>query len=80
MSTRGAGCFLTVVDPGLPARRLTLSAPPIIGTVDDIVSGFIVFLGEHELTLECYTWGAIDVPEDFRQRDVLVQEPALKFS
>jgi hypothetical protein len=56
---------------------LTLSVPPItIGTVDDVVSGFIVFLGEHELTLECHTWGAVDVPEDFRQRDVLVQEPS----
>jgi hypothetical protein len=72
----GCGYFLTVVDPQLPAKRLTLSVPPIIGTVDDVVSGFIVFLGEHELTLECHTWGAVDVPENFRQRDVFVQEPS----
>jgi len=72
----GCGYFLTVADPELPAERRTLSVPPIIGTADDVVSGFIVFLGEHELTLECHTWGVVDVPADFRQRDVLVQEPS----
>jgi hypothetical protein len=74
----GCGYFLTVADPELPAERLTLSVPPIIGTVDDVVSGFIVFLGKHELTLECHTWGVVDVPDNFRQRDVLVQEPSPK--
>ena len=72
----GCGYFLTVVDPELPAERRTLSLPPIIGTADDVVSGFIVFLGEHELILECHAWGTVDVPDDFRQRDVLIQEPS----
>ncbi|AHX16213.1 hypothetical protein CH75_06925 [Dyella jiangningensis] len=72
----GCGYFLTVADPELPAERLTLSVPPIIGTADDVVSGFVVFLGEHEPTLECHTWGVVDVPDDFRQRDVLVQQPS----
>lgn len=72
----GCGYFLTVADPGLPGERKTLCVPPLIGTADDVVCGFIVFLGQHELTLECHTWGAVDVPADFRQRNVLVDEPS----
>lgn len=72
----GSGYFLTVADPGLPGERKTLSVPPLIGTADDVVCGFIVFLGQHELTFECHTWGPVDVPPDFRQRNVLVDEPS----
>lgn len=70
----GCGYFLTVADPGLPSERQTLSVPIIIGTADDVVCSFIVFLGEHELTLECHTCGIVDVPEDLRQRRVLVED------
>ncbi|WP_199101134.1 hypothetical protein [Dyella sp. ASV21] len=72
----GSGYFLTVADPGLPSERKTLSVPPLIGIADDVICGFIVFLGQHELTLECHTWGAVEVPADFRQRNVLVDEPS----
>jgi hypothetical protein len=36
-----------------------------------------VFLGNGKLTLECHTWGAVDVPADFRDRDVLISTPPI---
>jgi hypothetical protein len=71
----GCGYFLTVKHPELPAERHSLSEPPVAGTSGDIQAGFVVYLGDHELTLECHTWGAVDVPADFRDRVVSVQTP-----
>ena len=68
----GSGYFLTVKHQGLPADRRTLSDPFVVGVAGDVRAGFVVFLGDGELTLECHTWGELDVPSDFRQRPVKV--------
>jgi hypothetical protein len=47
--------------------------PFLLGTSGSISCGFIVFLGNGELTLECHTWGAESVPEDFRTRRVAIE-------
>ena len=75
----GSGYFLTVSLPSLPADPKTLSDPPVVGNVGDIQAGFVVFLGNQELTLECHTWGAVDVPADFRDRKVAVSTPPVNF-
>lgn len=68
----GSGYFLTVAEPDLPLERRTLCEPPVAGVVDGVQAGFVAYIGDHELTLECHTWGEIDVPEDFRNRAVQV--------
>ena len=71
----GCGYYLTVKHPDLPLEKKSLSDPPVAGVADQIHAGFIVYLGDGELTLECHTWGAIDVPPDFREMNVLVKTP-----
>jgi hypothetical protein len=71
----GSGYFVTIRDPRLPTKRLTCSVPPLVGVADNIVSGFVVFVGDGQLMLECHSWGYINVPADFRDRDVIVREP-----
>lgn len=71
----GDGYFITVYLPSLPTARKTLSAPPVVGNSGAIQAGFIVFLGEQELMLECHTWGAVDIPPDFREREVTISIP-----
>jgi hypothetical protein len=66
----GSGYYLTVRHPSLPSARMVCDAPLLKGTSGKIVSGFVAFLENGELTLECHTWGAVDVPEDFREREV----------
>lgn len=71
----GSGYFLTVTDPSLPEVTATLSYPDVVGEQGEVTCGFVVFVGDHELTLECHTWGAVDVPSDFRDRAVNVGTP-----
>lgn len=75
----GSGYYLAISHASLPIEQKTLSYPPVVGNVGEIQAGFVVFLGDQELTLECHTWGAVDVPEDFRDRHVLVSTPPVNF-
>jgi hypothetical protein len=75
----GSGYFLTVRHSSLPVEEQTLSDPPVVGNVGDIQAGFVVFLGGRRLTLECHTWGPVDVPSDFRERAVVVSTPPVNF-
>lgn len=69
----GSGYHLTLRSPTLPDVRQTLSRPIVRGKADGIECGFLVFLEHGKLTLECHTWGAIDVPCDFRERNVVLE-------
>jgi hypothetical protein len=44
----------------------------VVGRSGEVLCGFVAFLRNRELTLECHTWGAVDVPRDFRDLDVNV--------
>ena len=73
----GCGYFLTVAHASFPNHRCTLSEPAVVGTAGEVRAGFVLFLGENELTLECHTWGAVDVPEDFRDRPIEISTPPI---
>ena len=49
------------------------------GVAGQIQAGFVVYLGDGELTLECHTWGEIDVPNNFRDMAVQVKTPPDNF-
>src|SRR5262245_65162312 len=72
MEYTGCGYYLTVRDSSLQTKRQTLSKPVAIGSCGDVQAGFIVCLGDGKLTLECHPWGPVDVPEDFRDRAVII--------
>jgi hypothetical protein len=69
----GSGYFLTITHPQLPREKITLGEPIVMGHAGGIDCGFVLFFGSQELTIECHTWGPIDVPEDFRTKDVRVE-------
>jgi hypothetical protein len=69
----GSGYFLTVRHSNLSVERQVFSEPIVIGEVDKIPCGFVVFIENKEMTLECHSWGEIDVPEDFRNRSVEIK-------
>jgi hypothetical protein len=70
----GCGYFLTIRHPTLPVKRVVCDEPKLAGTADGIDSGFVIFIQNGQLTLECHSWGDIDVPEWFRDREVQVAE------
>ncbi len=68
----GVGYFLTLRHPALPRERLVCDKPTVIGQSEGIESGFIVFIENHELVLECHSWGADHVPETYRDENVQI--------
>ena len=72
----GVGYFLTVRHSAVPSERVVCHRPLVIGKADDVECGFVIFLEGGELTLECHSLTATQVPEDFRQRPVEVATAA----
>ena len=68
----GSGYFLSLHHPDLPSERSVYTEPKVIGEANGISSGFIVFVENSELTLECHSWGEIDIPENYRNLNVKV--------
>jgi hypothetical protein len=74
----GVGYFLTVRHSSLPNDRAVCNKPILIGSSDDYEFGFVVFLENGELTLECHSWGGASLPDDLRARDVRVRPASQK--
>jgi hypothetical protein len=72
-----SGYYLTIRAPWLPDMRETLSDPVVIGSSGKYRCGFVGFLGSGEFTLECHTWGEVDIPKEFRDLDVAISSDVL---
>lgn len=70
----GVGYFLTVRHASLPAVRTVYSEPMLTGRSGEVHSGFVVFLEDGELTLECYSWGDDQIPESYRDELVEISQ------
>ena len=69
----GCGYFLTMRHPFLSEDRIVCSEPNLIGEADGTTCGFVIFIENKELTIECHSWGEKDVPQEFRDKDVQVR-------
>ncbi len=69
----GSGYFFSLKHPCLPKARVVCSEPLVMGYADGVDCGFVVFIENGELTIECHTWGSIDFPEGFRNKDVQIK-------
>ncbi|HEV7890832.1 MAG TPA: hypothetical protein VGP08_09345 [Pyrinomonadaceae bacterium] len=67
----GRGYFLTVRHESLPRERIVCNSPMLSGSAGGVNCGFVIFIEDGELTIECHPWDE-DVPEDFRDREVRV--------
>ncbi|MEH6740647.1 MAG: hypothetical protein V7695_19200 [Sulfitobacter sp.] len=67
----GKGYFLTLSSNDLPVERLVLDKPIVNGEVGELLTGFVVFVENNELTLECFSYGEI-VPDNYRDLSVTV--------
>jgi hypothetical protein len=74
----GSGYFLTVHHKYLPKERIVCSEPTVIGETDDITAGFLIFIENNELTIECHSWNEVDIPVDFRDKNVRINPVEIK--
>lgn len=66
----GYGYFLTLAHPGLSQERLVCDKPVVSGRHDHLRCGFVVFIEDRELTLECYPLFGDPLPNGFRLQPV----------
>lgn len=59
----GAGYFLTIKNPALPQHRIVLDSPNIQGKLDGIDVGYLAFVENSELMLECYSYDQEILPK-----------------
>jgi len=70
----GNGYLLTVKHTGLPLERNVYSEPMLIGQCGNIETGFIVFVENGELTIECHGWEDMIIPQDYREMDIKIRD------
>jgi hypothetical protein len=74
----GSGYFLTLPISDLPQTRRTFSEPAVAGEAEGVNCGFVAYLENGNVLLECHSWGEIDVPEGFRELNVQVSTPDVR--
>ena len=66
----GVGYFVTIRHRAIPSTRTVCNQPLVVGKAGDVECGFVVYLDNGALTLECHSWGDGELPEDFRECQV----------
>jgi len=51
----GSGYFITIKDPTLPKQRIVLDIPKLNGMLGNIEVGYLAFIENSEILLECYS-------------------------
>lgn len=69
-SYTGAGYFLELENNILPINRKTVSEPTLLGRAENLEVGFLIFIENSKLTLECHSWGAENLPETIREKSI----------
>ena len=69
----GAGYFLELTNEILPIDRKTISEPTLFGRADNFEVGFLVFIENSKLTLECHSWGKENPPKTIREKTIAIE-------
>jgi hypothetical protein len=69
----GAGYFLELSNDILPKDRKTISKPTLCGRADNIEVGFLIFIENSKLILECHSWGEENPPETIREKSIVIE-------
>lgn len=69
----GAGYFLELTNDILPKDRKTISVPTLFGRADNFEVGFLIFIENSKLILECHSWGEENPPETIREKTISIE-------
>jgi hypothetical protein len=70
----GNGYFLTFKESNIPKNRIVCDKPILIGEYNGIETGFVVFVENGEMTIECHGWGDKEIPKDYREWKILIKQ------
>ncbi len=66
----GAGYFIKIISEKIELKNEVISAPVPIGKIGELQIGFIIFIEDNNIIIECHSWGMENPPENIRQLDV----------
>ncbi len=69
----GAGYFLKLKNEIFPVNRKVISEPIIIGRTDNFNVGFVLFMENKALTIECHSWGDKNPTKNIRQEKLTIE-------
>jgi len=69
----GAGYFLELTNDLLPKGSETISEPTLLGRGDNFEVGFLIFIEDSKLILECHSWGNENPPESVREESIALK-------
>jgi len=69
----GAGYFLQLRNEIFPINRKVISNPMIMGKGENHDVGFVLFMQNRTLTIECHSWGEGNPPESIRQEKLVIK-------
>ena len=65
--------FLELTNKILPKDRKTISEPTLFGRGYNFEVGFLIFIENSKLTLECHSWGEKKPPETIREKSIAIE-------
>lgn len=69
----GAGYFLKISNELFPIERKVIGKPIVTGENNDFQVGFILFLENKTLTIECHSWSEKNPPKGIRTMDLEIK-------
>ena len=54
-------------------KRKVIDEPTIVGKKESIEVGFVLFMENNTLTLECHDWGNDNIDENIRQENLAIE-------
>jgi len=70
----GAGYFLELTNKILPIYRVVISEPILSGRANEFNVGFVIYVENSKLVLECHSWGLANPPENCRDKQIEIIE------
>ena len=69
----GAGYFTQLQHDSLSFPRKTISEPIIYGYGDNYMVGFVFFIEDKQLTIECHSYGEVNPPITIRDEPLIIE-------
>lgn len=69
----GAGYFIEIQNDLLPIKRSVYSHPMIIGHGENSKIGFIIFIENRTMIVECHTWGEENIQSGIRDQPIMIE-------
>jgi len=69
----GAGYFLKIRACNLNLKEETIHEPIVLGENENFSVGFLLFVDQNEIVMECHSWGEINPPANVRELGIEIK-------